>query len=140
MIGAMGPARPLRFERAWRAVGFALVAAVVVLSLVPAPELPLEIDGGDKIGHVLAYAALMVWFAQLHAGAPARAAIAAGFIAMGIGLEHAQGALGFRRYDVLDMVANTAGVLLGWLFAPPRGPRFLSWMEGRLRRVREEPA
>jgi VanZ family protein len=32
---------------------------------------------------------------------------------MGVGLEFIQGWLGYRSYEVLDMVANTIGVLLG---------------------------
>jgi glycopeptide antibiotics resistance protein len=39
---------------------------------------------------------------------------AAGFIAMGIALELLQAWLGYRTLEALDMVANTAGVLLGW--------------------------
>jgi VanZ family protein len=136
----MPAAAALHWERIWRAIGFALIAAVVALSLAPAPGLPIEIAGDDKAGHVMAYGVLMVWFAQLHAGTPARAALAAAFVAMGIALEFAQGAFGLRQFDVHDMVANAAGVLAGWVLAPPRGPRFLCWTEAQLRRGREEPA
>jgi hypothetical protein len=119
-------------ERAWRALGIALIAAVVWLSLAPVPALPVELDGGDKMGHVAAYAALMLWHAQLHPGTAARLALAAGFVALGVGLEFAQGALAFRRFDALDMAANAAGVALGWLAAPPRGPHVLQWARARL--------
>ena len=36
---------------------------------------------------------------------------------MGVGLEFAQGQLGYRTYEVFDMYANTLGVLLGWAAA-----------------------
>jgi glycopeptide antibiotics resistance protein len=36
---------------------------------------------------------------------------------MGVGLEFVQGWLGYRTYDVLDMAANTLGVLLGLALA-----------------------
>jgi glycopeptide antibiotics resistance protein len=36
---------------------------------------------------------------------------------MGIGLEFIQGMLGYRTYEVFDMLANTIGVLLGWAAA-----------------------
>ena len=41
-------------------------------------------------------------------------AYGAGFIAMGVGLEFIQGMTDYRTYDVLDMAANSIGVLLGW--------------------------
>jgi VanZ family protein len=68
-------------------------------------------EGGDKLGHLAGYALLMFWFAQLYAR---RAVWAAGFIAMGIVLELLQGWLGYRSLEGYDMLANTAGVLLGW--------------------------
>src|SRR5689334_11771006 len=56
---------PLRHLRFWQAIGFALIAFVIYESLTPHPvEVPLE--QGDKYGHVLAYATLMAWFAQIY--------------------------------------------------------------------------
>ena len=46
-------------------------------------------------------------------------------------LEFAQGLTGYRSFEVIDMVANTLGVLIGWTIAPPRGPDLLSRLEGR---------
>ena len=92
-----------------------MVAAVVWLSLTPSPP-KVDFELSDKVGHLLAYGALMFWFAQLYAG-QARFAYASGFVAMGIGLEIAQGALGYRSYELADMAANTLGVLLGWAAA-----------------------
>jgi len=92
------------------AAGWAWAAAIVWLSLTPSPP-QVDVAHGDKMGHFAAYALLMFWFAQLYRRP---AAYAAGFIAMGVGLEIAQGALGFRLYDLVDMVANALGVLAGW--------------------------
>ena len=92
------------------AAGWAWAAAIVWLSLTPSPP-QVDVEHGDKMGHFAAYAFLMFWFAQLYRR---RAAYAAAFIAMGVGLEIAQGALGFRMYDLADMVANALGVLAGW--------------------------
>jgi glycopeptide antibiotics resistance protein len=36
---------------------------------------------------------------------------------MGVGLEFIQGMLGYRTYEVFDMLANAIGVLLGWVAA-----------------------
>jgi VanZ family protein len=92
------------------------VAAIVWLSVTPAPP-QLDVEQGDKLQHLTAYAALMLWFALLYSGRNARLAYAAGFIAMGVGLEFVQRALGYRSFEVQDMVADGVGVLLGWAIA-----------------------
>ena len=83
---------------------------------MPSPP-KVDFQQSDKVGHFLAYGSLMLWFCFLYAALSARIAYAAGFIAMGIGLEFIQGALGYRTFEVFDMVANTIGVLLGWAAA-----------------------
>ena len=88
-----------------------MVAAIVLLSLMPSPP-SLEFEQSDKLGHVGAYAVVMFWFSQLY-GKLARVFYALGFIAMGVGLEFAQGETGFRTYDMFDMYANALGVVLG---------------------------
>lgn len=103
-------------RKACLAAGWAWAAAIVWLSLTPAPP-DLEIEHGDKLGHFAAYGLLMFWFSQLYLQRKARIAYAMGFVAMGIGLEFMQGQLGYRTYEVFDMYANTLGVLLGWAAA-----------------------
>ncbi|OGA60546.1 MAG: hypothetical protein A3G81_08710 [Betaproteobacteria bacterium RIFCSPLOWO2_12_FULL_65_14] len=98
------------------AAGWLLVAALVWVSLTPAPP-KLDFEAGDKVGHLLGYGLLMFWFAQLYAARAARLAYAALFVLMGVTLEFVQGQLGYRTYEVFDMLANTAGVLLGWAAA-----------------------
>ena len=92
------------------AAGWAIVAAIVWLSLTPAPP-QVEVAYGDKIGHLVGYCVLMFWFCRLYR---TRIFYAAGFILMGVGLEFVQRQLGYRSYEVADMIANTLGVLLGW--------------------------
>lgn len=105
--------------------GWGWAAAIVWLSL--APSLPeAEFAYGDKAGHLAAYGLLMFWFAQLYLTGKARIAYAAGFVALGVVLEFAQGALVYRSYDVDDMYANAVGVALGWALGamlPPLLPR-----------------
>ena len=98
-------------RKAGIAAGWALAAAIVWLSLTPSPP---SVEVSDKLGHFAAYGALMFWFCWLYRERRARTACAAGFIALGIGLEFAQGALGSRHFELYDMAANTLGVLLGW--------------------------
>jgi VanZ family protein len=93
--------------------GWALVATVIWLSVTPQP-IQTGIDQGDKLGHLLAYGSLMFWFCVLYRPLRVRAFYAAGFIAMGIALEFVQGWLGYRSFEVADIVANTVGVALGF--------------------------
>jgi VanZ family protein len=103
-------------------MGWALAAAIVWLSLTPAPP-TIDLEEGDKLGHFLAYGSLMLWFCLLYPRRPARIAYALGWTAMGVGLEFIQGQLGYRTYEVYDMYANALGVLIGWAlaFAIPAG-------------------
>ena len=98
------------------AIGWGLVATIVWLSVMPEPP-RLDFEQSDKLGHFIAYGSLMFWFALLYPTTRARVAYGVAFIALGIGLEFVQGALGYRTFDVFDMVANTLGVLLGWAAA-----------------------
>jgi len=98
------------------ALGWGWAATIVWLSLTPSPP-QVDVQFGDKIGHFGAYGLLMLWFCLLYSSASTRTRHAAAFIAMGIGLEFVQGWLGYRTFDVMDMAANTIGVLLGWVGA-----------------------
>lgn len=103
----------MRYRGFWLAGGWLICAAIVWLSLTPSPP-SVGIEYGDKLGHFVAYGALMYWFCQLYASRTARLGYALGFAAMGVALEFIQGALGYRTFEVADMLANALGVLLGW--------------------------
>jgi VanZ family protein len=93
--------------------GWLYAAAIALLSLLPrAPQIGIE--HGDKLGHFAAYSLLMFWFCQLYRARNARIAYAAGWIAMGVALEFAQEATGYRSFELADIAANSLGVLLGW--------------------------
>jgi VanZ family protein len=125
-------AAPLRLLRLWQIVGALLIGFVVYLSLTPfSIELPVE--QGDKYGHILAYATLMFWFAQMYPGQRARMAWAGAFVAMGIGLEFLQGLTDYRTFEIADMLADAFGVSIGWVGAPPRSPHVLRYIETRWR-------
>ena len=117
-------------RRAWTAVGYLLIAFVVYSSLTPAP-IDIPVEHGDKYGHVFAYGALMLWFAQLHAGSRSRALWACAFVAMGIALEFVQQLTDYRTFETADMIADACGVLVGWIVAPPRTPWLIQLIESR---------
>jgi VanZ family protein len=94
-------------------LGWAWVAAIWWLSLTPSPP-KVDFQESDKVGHFIAYGALMFWFCFLYRTQKIRVLYGVGFIAMGVGLEFIQGMLGYRNFEVLDMLANSLGVLLGW--------------------------
>lgn len=105
----------MRFTKAWLAVGFGFVALVVYLSLTHNP--PPAPDVGFKINHVLAYAWLMFWFAQVVRVGRVRVGVAIAFVLMGVALEYLQGMTGYRTFAYTDMRDNAIGVLAGWMLA-----------------------
>jgi VanZ family protein len=123
-------ALPWPHRRLWHGIGILLIGAVIELSLTPHP-LEIGVEHGDKYGHVLAYASLMFWYAQLYAGIGARIGLAIGFVAMAVGLEFLQRLTGYRTFEIADMVAGAIGVATGWIIAPPRSPRVIEKLESR---------
>ena len=115
-------------ERIWLAVGWLGVVTVVWLSLMPEPP-RLDIEQGDKLQHLAAYGSLMLWFAQVAVARSSRWRTAVALVGLGIALEYAQRATGYRTFSYADMAANAAGVACGWLLAPPRLPNALRVVE-----------
>lgn len=118
----------LRFHAFWLALGWLWIAGVVYLSLIPEPP---GIDGpwGDKIGHSLAYSALMLWFAQLYPARSKRLWAALGLVALGIAIEFAQEQTGYRKFEIADMCADALGVGLGLVLAETPLRSVLAWFE-----------
>ena len=113
-----------RYRTLWLAIGWALVLAIVYLSLTPHP-IEIQVEEGDKMGHLLAYGTLMLWFAQLYDTTKARCLLAVGCVALGVGLEFAQIFTDARSFELADMAADAAGAGIGWVLAPPRLFNFL---------------
>jgi VanZ family protein len=111
-----------------------MAATIVWLSLTPSPP-KLDIQQGDKLGHLAAYGVLMFWFCQLYRSRRARVGYALGFIAMGIAIEFIQRATGYRSFELWDMVADGAGVLIGWLLAVPAGHGLPARLEAAISRL-----
>ncbi len=90
----------------------------------------LDESGGhtDKIVHLAGYAVLMFWWAQLVVERHWRLALAV--MLFGVGIELLQGLTPNRQPDVLDALANSGGVLIGWLAARllPNLPRQIAML------------
>lgn len=106
--------KPFRHPRVWLGLWLLAIAAVMVLSLVNLSGLPPVPDGGDKVEHFLAYALLSAGAVQLFARRRTWLVVALVLVALGIGLEFAQGALTTTRMqDGMDALANALGVVAG---------------------------
>jgi len=119
--------RPLSFHTLWLAVGWALVILVTALSLLPHEDLP-DIQYNDKIGHGLAYFALMAVFGQIYG---ARLRVVLLLLAMGALIEVLQGLSGYRDMSFFDWLADAAGVAAAWGLTRLT-PDLLARLESRL--------
>ncbi len=124
----------LQYKWLWLCIGFALVALVFGGSVISIPSAVKSFLIQDKILHTIVYAALMGWFAQIYRHDLARLILVIGFITMGIGIEFLQGMTPTRNFEVLDMVANTSGVVLAWALAYTWVGNVLPWFEQHFNR------
>jgi len=113
-----------------------LVAVVVYLSLanIAIPQVPSSI--GDKINHLIAYSALMGWFGQLLIEWRHRMLAAVALVLLGITMEYCQGLTAYRVFEWQDALANSMGVVLGFIALSLGADRILVWFESRYIRVR----
>lgn len=106
--------KPFRRPWLWAGLWCVGVAATVVLSLMPVPDLGRLPSGGDKLEHFVTYALLAAGAVQLYPRWRSLLSVGIGLVLMGIGLEYAQGALTtYRMMDRADAFANTLGVIAG---------------------------
>ncbi len=124
--------REFRRPGLWLGLWLAMIAAVVATSLMSASNLPPPpFDGVDKLEHFLGYFVLAAWAVNLFGRRRPQALAAVGLIALGVGLEIAQGALtASRQADSADALANTLGVFAGLLLAPTALARVLLRLDG----------
>jgi VanZ family protein len=125
----------LRHRHVWLAGGWLLIALIVYLSLTPHPPEPLSFPNADKLEHGIAYGSLALWFCQIYLSTCSRIFALAALIGLGIGLEFVQGWTGYRFFDVWDMVANSIGVMLGFLLVLGPFGRLFILIEAALRQI-----
>ncbi|MCL9812182.1 VanZ family protein [Natranaeroarchaeum aerophilus] len=106
----------------WSAVAVAAAAIAAASLLVVPPETPdTGAIGFDKLWHAATYLGFGLLLAYALVGANlsvrTKALLVFGVATLyGVGIEVAQASVPYRRYDVLDMVANAVGAALacGW--------------------------
>jgi VanZ family protein len=119
-------------EQTWRALGWLGVILTLVVSLMP-PLIKEGVEHTDKIVHLAGYAVLMFWWAQLVIQKRWKLAI---YVALfGVIIEGLQGLTPDRLPDPADALANSSGILLGWLAAHllPNLPARLAALPARQR-------
>ena len=121
----------LKYFWLWLSIGYLYVAYIVYGSLTSSP-VEVHIDDFDKVMHFSAYALLMIWFAMIFYSAKGRLLHAVLFVMLGVGMEFAQQAGGVRFFEIGDMVANSLGVLAGYLVTRGCGKYHLLRIEQRL--------
>jgi hypothetical protein len=97
-------------------IGWILIAAVVVGSLVPdLPSLGLSIS--DKVRHYVAYLILMSWFSGIYPR-ERHVLLAVAFVLMGAALELMQGLLtATRAMELGDFAMNLLGIATALVLA-----------------------
>lgn len=105
----------LRFPRWWLAGGYGLAILIVSLSLLPGLPAP-SVSGLDKVGHVMMYAVLALWFCGIYR--PSRwLLIVVLLVALGGLLELGQARTSHRVGGWPDMGANLSGTAIGLLLS-----------------------
>lgn len=117
----------LRFFRLWFGLGLVACAVIAYASLIPNPPQPVEIAYFDKIEHFGAYCILGAWFGAILPGCYLRIFIA--LTICGAAIEVLQSMTGYRSGDVLDMVADMAGIGAGFLLAGSGLMRWLNYVD-----------
>ncbi len=109
----MGALKPLRFPRVWLGLWCAAIAVIITVCMIPPPPLALP-QNSDKVEHFLAFFLLAAGAVQIFRTRAAVCWAGVGLIALGIGIELAQGAFTTNRMaDPMDALADSIGVLAG---------------------------
>jgi len=99
----------LHLRKTWTGIGYVLLVAVAVLSLVPGPD----VGGSDKLLHFFTYLLLSGWFSLVVKNLKSLWLVLFGLIAFGLLLEYLQGLTSYRMQDINDAMANSLGVMVG---------------------------
>ncbi|MDP6436825.1 MAG: VanZ family protein [Gammaproteobacteria bacterium] len=118
----------LRYRPYWVAGGVVLLSVVLALSLVPytGPDLPVTF--ADKIAHMLAFTALIVWFSSVvpQSRWPSLFGL---LLTYGVFIEVMQFFTGYRVMEWGDIVADAGGLILGWYMNKAGLANWANWVE-----------
>lgn len=131
-MSAESPA--LRFRGLWLLIGYGLIALIVYLSLTSEPiDLETGLPYQDKLFHMLAYFTLTAWFVQIFHTRRQLNRWAIAFVCLGLSMEYVQSFEPTRYAEFGDMLANTIGVMLGYVLSATPLKYLLMRVEGFIR-------
>ena len=119
----------LKHRKLWFTLGYVLLAVVAYLSLAP---ITTDVPASDKTLHFVTYCALSAFFTSLVQLPRSLWLVAAGLVSFGVLMEILQGLTGYRLFELMDMLANSLGVLAGLLTRLTPMPIWLRRIEARL--------
>jgi VanZ family protein len=107
----------LRFRRLWFCAGLGIAVAIAVVCLMPGRNIPQIKLLSDKVEHALAFAMLAFWFGSILVRRDLLW-LALALVVFGGLIELAQGMMRLGRHaDLLDLLADSVGVVVGLLLA-----------------------
>ena len=119
----------LKHPRLWFALGYAMLALVAYVSLIP---VTIDVADSDKLLHLVTYFLLSAFFTTLVQNARRLWRVVPGLILFGVLIEILQGLTGYRYLEIMDMLANSLGVLVGVLVRLTPVPVWFRRLESRL--------
>jgi len=104
----------LRYGAWWLGAGIFMLIVVLVLCLASMPTVLPPLSLSDKLMHLLTFMTLMLWFGGIYPVEKSRSLILP-LLVYGALIELLQLLGGSRSAEWLDLVADAAGIGLGWL-------------------------
>ena len=120
---------PLRYARFWLVAGLLLLGVGFASALAPPPAGLVSLN--DKLLHTAGFLVFMVWFGGIFERR-FLPAVALDLAAYGLLIELLQGLTHTRQAEELDLVADVAGILLGWLLSAAGLSRWCTTLESWL--------
>lgn len=123
----------LRLAPLWYLAGGLLLVGVAISSLIPIPDISLDV--GDKNAHFLTYAGLACWFGLLVRRPFSLLWVIIGISAFGMLIELLQSMTTYRYGEWADVLANSIGVAVGIIFSFTPLRRILEYVDDSLARL-----
>ena len=99
----------------WRLIFFSALSAVMILALLPTSGAQ-GFTGQDKLLHCITFAVLFLMACQGYPDQTYRKWLCLGLFFYGVSMELLQGQTAYRSMEMLDLVADMLGIVLGCLF------------------------
>ncbi|MBF0264069.1 MAG: VanZ family protein [Gammaproteobacteria bacterium] len=106
---------------------------IIIVSLIPVPDVDTGINHSDKIIHFLIYFIMLSWFGQSGLYANKLIANFSLTILFGIGIEVLQSFTSYRQFDIYDIYANSLGALLAYLLLLSRYQYLLNFIDHQIK-------